>query len=154
MSLSKAQFDRVLELNNQFQKETSYLEPADLQRLLDRAYFVKTIGTLDAFLTAMSHASPHDGINFSWFKKRFESFAYIDRVITAPQARGQGYAKSLYLQLMEQAKQDGIEMVCCEINHQPPNPGSVAFHEKLGFEMIDTAPLSADKIVGYWIKKL
>jgi predicted GNAT superfamily acetyltransferase len=154
MSLSPAQFERVLELNNQFQKETSFLQPDDLQRLIDRAYSVETKGELDAFLITMSHNSPHDGINFSWFKKRYESFAYIDRIVTAPHARGRGLAKALYLELMAQAKNDGIEMVCCEINDTPPNPGSVAFHQKLGFEMVDTAPLSADKTVGYWIRKL
>ena len=154
MMLSEAQFDRVLSLNNEFAKETSYLEPEGLKKLLSCTYFVKTIGELDAFVTAMDHNSPHDGINFSWFKERYQSFAYVDRVITANHARGQGHAKALYLALMEQARKDGIEMVCCEINHEPPNPGSVAFHQKLGFEMIDTAPLSDEKTVGYWIRKL
>lgn len=152
--LSNDQFERVLKLNNIHAKETSFLKNTDLERLVERSYLTKTIGELDAFLIAMSHASPHDGINFSWFKKRFDSFGYIDRIVTAEHARGKGHAKALYLDLMEKAKADGFEMVCCEINHQPPNPGSVAFHEKLGFEMIDTAALSDDKTVGYWVKKL
>lgn len=152
--LSNEQFERVLTLNNIHAKETSYLETADLERLISRSYLTKTIGELDAFLIAMSHSSPHDGINYSWFKERFDSFAYIDRIVTAEHARGKGHAKSLYLALMDKAKEDGIDMVCCEINHSPPNPGSVAFHEKLGFEMIDTADLSEDKTVGYWTKKL
>jgi len=152
--LSNDQFERVLKLNNIHAKETSFLEKTDLERLVERSYLTKTIGELDAFLIAMSHSSSHDGINFSWFKERFDSFAYIDRIVTAEHARGKGHAKSLYLALMDKAKKDGIDMVCCEINHQPPNPGSVAFHEKLGFEMIDTAALSDDKTVGYWVKKL
>lgn len=154
MTLSFEQFDRVLTLNNIHAKETSFLEPADLERLTKRSYLTKTIGELDAFLIAMSHNSPHDGINYSWFKQRYDSFAYVDRIVTAQHARGQGHAKTLYLDLMDKAKADGIEMVCCEINHSPPNPGSVAFHEKLGFEMIDTAALDETKTVGYWIKKL
>lgn len=154
MTLSPEQFERVLTLNNLNKKETSLLEAADLQRLVERSYLTNTIGNLDAFLISMSHKSPHDGINYSWFKKRFESFAYIDRVVTAKQARGQGLAKALYFALMEKAKADGIPMVCCEINHVPPNPISVAFHEKLGFEMIDTAALDNTKTVGYWVKKL
>lgn len=154
MSLATKQFNHVLALNNQHAKETSFLQPVQLERLIERSYFVKTVGELDAFLIVMSHNSPHDGINFSWFKKRLDSFAYIDRIVTAEHARGQGHAKALYLDLMEKAKADGFEMVCCEINHIPPNPGSVAFHQKLGFEMIDTAALEENKTVGYWIKKL
>ncbi|MFT6657465.1 GNAT family N-acetyltransferase [Maritalea sp.] len=154
MSLTSDQFDHVLVLNNIHAKETSFLESADLQRLVERSYLTKTIGSLDAFLITMSHNSPHDGINFSWFKKRYESFAYIDRIVTAEHARGKGHAKKLYLDLMAKAKADGIALVCCEINHIPENPGSVAFHQKLGFEMIDTAALDEHKTVGYWIKKL
>ena len=43
-------------------------------------------------------------------------------------------------------------MICCEINLEPPNPGSVAFHKKLGFKMIDQAALGNSKTVGYWTK--
>jgi len=153
MTLTPEQFDRVLNLNNLHAKETSFLEAADLTRLIERSYLTKSIGELDAFLISISHKSPHDGINYSWFKRRFERFAYIDRVVTAEHARGKGHAKALYLALMEKAKADNIPMVCCEINHQPPNPGSVAFHEKLGFEMIDTAALDETKTVGYWVRK-
>ncbi|MGJ8528965.1 GNAT family N-acetyltransferase [Maritalea sp.] len=154
MTLSAQQFDLVLALNNEHKVETNFLEISDLERLLGRAYFTKTIGELDAFLISMSHNSPHDGINFSWFKKRFDNFAYIDRVVTAKHARKQGHAKNLYLDLIKKAKADDLKMVCCEINHTPPNPGSVAFHERLGFELIDTADLSEVKTVGYWVKQL
>jgi len=154
MQLSAEQFDRVLVLNNIHALETSFLEPADLTRLVERSYLAKTIGELDAFLIAMNHISPHDGINYTWFKKRYDKFAYVDRIVTAEHARGQGHAKTLYLDLIEKAKSDGTELICCEINHEPPNPGSVAFHQKLGFEMVDTATMSDSKVVGYWVKKI
>lgn len=154
MTLQPAQFDLVLSLNNEFAKETSFLNPEGLNSLSDCAYFAKTIGELDAFIVAMSHNSAYDGVNFNWFKERYDSFAYIDRVVTATHARGRGFAKSLYYDLIEQAKNDKIDMISCEINHAPPNPGSVAFHKKLGFELIDKAQLAENKTVGYWVLNL
>ncbi len=62
--LSNTQFERVLKLNNIHAKETSYLEIADLERLIKRSYLTKTIGELDAFLIAMNHASPMMGSTF------------------------------------------------------------------------------------------
>jgi hypothetical protein len=33
----------------------------------------------------------------------------------------------------------GYTRVCCEVNVEPPNPGSDAFHANLGFEEIGRA---------------
>ncbi|MCF4099487.1 GNAT family N-acetyltransferase [Maritalea mediterranea] len=157
--MSETEFDPALleavrTLNNAHEVETSWLEPDDLQRLIDNAYFVEVVDEADAFLIAMNEQSDHDGINFAWFKERYDQFVYIDRIVTANHARGQGLAKSLYEALFEAAKADGQELVGCEINRDPPNPGSEAYHTKLGFEMIDERALPNGKTVGYWIRKL
>lgn len=157
--MSESEFDAQLleavrNLNNSHEVETSWLEPEDLTKLLDAAYFVEVVDEADAFLIAMNEQSAHDGINFGWFKERYDRFVYIDRIVTDERARGQGLAKSLYEALFEAAKADGVELVNCEINRNPPNPGSEAFHTKMGFEMIDEQKLPNGKTVGYWIKKL
>lgn len=157
--MSETEFDPALmeavrSLNNVHEVETSWLEPEDLQRLVDNAYFVEVVDEADAFLIAMNELSTHDGINYGWFKERYDQFVYIDRIVTAEHARGQGLAKSLYEALFEAAAADGQELVGCEINREPPNPGSEAFHTKMGFEMIGERELPNGKTVGYWVKKL
>ncbi len=37
----------------------------------------------------------------------------------------------------------------CEVNHAPPNPGSDAFHARMGFGEIGRAVLSGGKTVRY-----
>lgn len=157
--MSETEFDAQLleavrNLNNAHEVETSWLEPEDLKKLLDVAYFVEVVDEADAFLIAMNEQSAHDGINFGWFKDHYDNFVYIDRIVTDARARGQGLAKSLYEALFDAAKADGQEIVGCEINREPPNLGSEAFHQKMGFDKIAEASLPNGKTVGYWIKKL
>jgi predicted GNAT superfamily acetyltransferase len=52
------------------------------------------------------------------------------RVVVAPEARGRGLGRRLYEDLAATA---GARPLCCEVNLVPPNPGSLAFHERLGF---------------------
>ncbi len=55
---------------------------------------------------------------------------------------------------LTQQRQTGQELIGCEINREPPNLGSEAFHQKMGFDKIAEASLPNGKTVGYWIKKL
>jgi hypothetical protein len=57
----------------------------------------------------------------------------VDRVVVAPGARGKGVARALYDDLTRIAKSEMTNLLVCEVNLDPPNPESLAFHEKLGF---------------------
>jgi hypothetical protein len=48
-----------------------------------------------------------------------------------------------------EARAAGHERVVCEINFDPPNPGSDAFHAKLGFSEIGRATLANCKSLRY-----
>ena len=70
-------------------------------------------------------------------------------------ARGQGVARQLYTDLFAHATDGGYPMIAAEINSDPPNPGSDAFHEKLGFETAGEARLDdRDKTVRYVARML
>jgi predicted GNAT superfamily acetyltransferase len=43
-------------------------------------------------------------------------------------------------------------MICCEVNLDPPNPASDAFHASLGFHEIGSAAMSNGKVVRYLTK--
>lgn len=59
--------------------------------------------------------------------------AYVDRVAVAASARGQGIARRLYEDLAAAVLASGRNGLACEVNLDPPNPGSLAFHARLGF---------------------
>jgi predicted GNAT superfamily acetyltransferase len=146
----------ILLLNNAHAKETSTLDNASLKALLDMAFYARGIdrgGT--AFLVALEHNAAYVNPNFAWFQGARESFVYIDRIIVSSSARGQGIARTLYEDLMATAKRAWHERVVCEVNIEPPNPASEAFHVALGFEAIGEATIhNGTKTVRYFEKRL
>ena len=146
---------QVLALNNEFALETSFLDEARLAAMLDEAFLATSIGAVDAFLIVFDERAHYDSPNFAWFQARFPHFLYVDRIITGPQARGKGYARALYLDLFAQAAATGHERVVCEVNFDPPNPVSDAFHAALGFTEVGRQLLhGSSKTVRYLSKNI
>src|SRR6185312_3741655 len=111
------------------------------------------IGEAEALLLAFDQNAQYDNPNFNWFRQRFDRFVYIDRVVVAPERRGRGLAQALYRALFREAAAGGHERVVCEINWEPPNPTSDAFHAGLGFEQVGLAILpGVGKTVRYFAK--
>jgi len=145
----------LLALNNQFQQELSFLTPEKARHLVGEAFMASRIGDADALLLAFDQDARYDNPNFNWFRERFDRFVYIDRVVVAPQMRGRGLAQALYLALFRQAAAGRHARVVCEINWQPPNPASDAFHAGLGFEQVGLAVLpGAGKTVRFFARAI
>jgi predicted GNAT superfamily acetyltransferase len=146
---------QVLALNNAFALETSFLDEARLAAMLDEAFIATRIGAVDAFLIVFDQSARYDSPNFQWFRARFPKFAYVDRIITGPEARGRGYARALYEDLFARAAAADHERVVCEVNLDPPNPGSDAFHAALGFAEVGRQLLQdSGKTVRYLSKNI
>jgi len=146
----------VLLLNNANAKETSTLDGASLKTLLGMAFYARGIDRgATAFLIALEHNAAYVNANFLWFKATRESFVYIDRIIVSSSARGQGLARVLYEDLLAAAKRGGHDRVVCEVNIEPPNPVSEAFHVAMGFEAVGQATIqNGMKTVRYFEKML
>jgi len=96
---------------------------------------------LDAFLIALNEEARYDSPNYLWFRARYPRFVYVDRVVVAPHARGRGLARLLYADLFDFASRAGHELIVCEVNINPPNPGSDALHATLGFSEVGQATI-------------
>jgi predicted GNAT superfamily acetyltransferase len=120
----------ILALNNAHAVEVNALTADALAALVTSAAYARVIGGCEGFLLALSERTPVQGPNHAWFMARYPAFLYIDRVVIAPEARGRGHARSLYADLATIA---AGRPLCCEVNINPPNPGSLAFHDRLGF---------------------
>jgi predicted GNAT superfamily acetyltransferase len=108
------------------------------------------VGQPDAFLIAFDQAAPAQGPNHAWFLARRPRFLYVDRICVHPQARKRGLARALYSAVLAEAARRGKPVVCCEVNSDPPNPGSDAFHAALGFSEVGRAfPPDRGKSVRY-----
>jgi predicted GNAT superfamily acetyltransferase len=134
-TVSDAVSATLRELNNIHAAETSYLADA-------------------AFLIALDQDAPYDNANFNWFRARLSRFVYVDRIVVAAGHQGQGLARRLYLALFDRARAADQPAIVCEVNLEPPNPGSDAFHERMGFRDVGQATLTTGKTVRYLQKNL
>ena len=145
-----ATIEAMLALNALNEAETSQLDGTKLAAMLKTAFWWEARGeTPDALLIAFDQDADNDSANFAWFAKRYRRFVYVDRIIVAAHARGRGLARQLYARLAQKARQVGHERIVCEINLEPANPGSIAFHDALGFAEVGQARLANGKLVSY-----
>lgn len=142
---------QALAANAAVAEMTSALDAAALEALLSAAAFAGAAldrdGRLAGFLIGFGPGAAYDSPNYRWFAAQFDRFAYVDRVVTRPAARGQGVARALY-DAFAQAM-PGQERLVCEVNLVPPNPGSDAFHAALGFAELGRGAPAPGKLVRY-----
>ncbi len=155
VAIGEGEHGRILALNNAHAVETSLLDEKRLKSMLAEAFLATRIGDVDAFLIVFDKRARYDSPNFTWFQERYPDFVYVDRIITSANARGKGYARTLYEDLFEKAALRGHKRVVCEVNLDPPNPGSDAFHAALGFVEVGRQLLpGSGKTVRYLSKNI
>lgn len=136
--LCEADVDAVLDLN---QSEVPHVGSVSKNRMRwyaeNAAYFRIALAgeRLAAYLVGFRPGSDYDSPNYRWFCDRYEEFAYVDRVAVAPFARRAGLASRLYEDFAE-AMPESVGIMTCEVNVRPPNPSSMEFHHRLGFEQV------------------
>ena len=155
-NLSPLDVTIMLPLNNAHVQETSALDDVSLTALLATAFYARGIDRgATAFLIALDQNASYRSPNFLWFQAARASFVYIDRIIVSSSARGQGIARLLYEDLFGAARTAGHDRVVCEVNIDPPNLGSEAFHAAMGFERVGEATIhNGTKTVRYLEKTL
>jgi predicted GNAT superfamily acetyltransferase len=150
----------LLVLNNDHATELSPLSLPEFDQLIRESFYSATINESEALLIAFDQSSRYDHVNFLWFRNRFEKepnnkFVYVDRVVTSPAARGKGYARALYTDLFQRAKSAGHHRIACEVNLDPPNRVSDAFHASLNFSEVGRASIyNGAKTVRYLLLSL
>lgn len=147
----------ILALNAACEPAVSALD-VDGLALVQAAAYRTLIAELDGepagFLIAMRPGAPYASDNFGWFERQFERHFYIDRVAVADGARGTGVGRALYEAAGEIADALWLERVTCEVNEDPPNPESMAFHAKLGFRFLKSRKSGSGKTVAMLVREL
>lgn len=150
--------ETVLALNESVVPHVNSISLADMHDFLDKAAYFRVACNADdkivAFLIGLDPETEYHSLNFRWFCANYESFAYVDRIAVGPDARRQGVAEALYGDFVSLAR-DWARYMCCEVNLKPENPGSFAYHQRLGFSQVGT--LESDdgtKIVALLLKEI
>ncbi len=126
----------LLALNNEHAAEVNALTDRELGHLVAVAARARVAPGAVGFVIAFDEHAPVQGPNHAWFIERYAAFLYVDRVVVAASARGRGLARGLYEDLASIA---AGRPLCCEVNIEPLNVASLAFHERVGFEGVGEA---------------
>lgn len=153
--LEPRDYPAILSLNEASVQFTSPLYMDELDGLVGEAAYARGVGEpLQGFLLAMDPHSSYESVNYLWFRERHANFLYIDRIVIGEVAQGKGLGRALYADLFAFAHDAGIGRICCEVNFDPPNPTSDAFHKALGFEETGRAIINDGKKTVRYLEKM
>ncbi len=131
--------DEIVRLNNEASPAVPHASATEIAALLASAdHAVAVVAqpdatTLAGFLIGFDPGSDYASENYRWFETRGTDHLYVDRIVIDEAVRGQRIGRLLYDHVFERARRAGRVEVTCEVNIEPPNPRSLAFHAAIGF---------------------
>lgn len=134
--------------NNAELPHVSELTERTGEALIEMAYDVAVVADdsrILGFVVAFVPGSAYHSLNYRWFDDSLDDFLYVDRIVVAPEAQGQGIGRLLYSHVGALAAQRGC-VVACEVNLVPPNEPSMRFHERLGFSEVGQLGTNEKKV--------
>ena len=94
---------------------------------------VEADGAIAGFCLVLAPGSAYDSINYAWFMERYPTDWYLDRVAFDAATQGKGLGSQLYAEVERRLTAAAATGLTLEVNIDPPNEPSLAFHNKHGF---------------------
>ncbi|SDZ29095.1 GNAT family N-acetyltransferase [Herbiconiux ginsengi] len=156
--LSRSDVERLVALNRAAVPAVNDIDEAEMSTLVGQAQLA--VAVVDAahpdpahpdavlgFVLALPPGLDYASENYRWFSERGEGFLYVDRIVVADGHRSAGLGAVLYEAVFAAARAGGAAEVDCEVNVEPPNPGSLAFHARLGFREVGRQATKGGSVV-------
>lgn len=105
----------------------------------------KPVGFCLCLRPGTTYSSP----NYRWFDQHHDSFLYVDRIAVQTEHRNSGVGGQLYERVFREAEAHGWP-VAAEVNTEPPNPDSMRFHVRHGFEQIGALNHGTKSVALLW----
>ena len=125
----------VLDLN---ERNVELLAPLDAARLdqlstwAHRAQVIEVAGEPAGFVITIPAGTDYDSPNYRWFSALYgSSFHYLDRIVFEDRFRRRGLGSAVYDMIEMDAS--AVGRLALEVNAEPPNPASLAFHAARGY---------------------
>ena len=135
-TIEQGDLDRILEINEANVPEVGSVDVDRMSYLLAEspiALAVDLDGWTVGFCLVMPSDSAYDSVNYRWFTARYDDFMYLDRVAFEAEAQGHGLGTLLYAEVDRLMVERGDSHLALEVNVDPPNEPSLAFHARRGF---------------------
>lgn len=147
----------ILAINDQSVPGVSAFDPAKLEMLAAASDpLLVAVGEdgVAGYLIAFTPDAQYQGACFRWFRENRPGSLYIDQVAIGASARRRGAGAALYDAVEEAALARDLERLTCEVNLDPPNPESMAFHAARGFQQVGTLAVPDGRMVSLQLKTL
>ncbi len=155
---TQADYRVLWELNQSEVPHVGTLTEAAFEKLAQSSVYLRIAETeskeFAGFILGFDESSNYSSMNFVWFKERYLFFFYVDRIVVHKKFRKRGVGRLLYDDCATRFK-GSKPIITCEVNVLPPNPESLAFHKKIGFEQVGIREYEAGKkSVGMLVRKI
>ena len=158
--LTPQYFAQVLEINNANTPAVGELTMEELEfNVSDSLYAIIITDSTElevlAFCVTFAPGAQYASPNYLWFSNAYDDFVYLDRIAVAAPHQNRGLGAMLY-QTIEgyMVRDNAASLLTCEVNLQPPNPGSSRFHARLGFIEVGQQETKPGIVVSLLTKKI
>ncbi len=135
--LQAGDLDEVLALNQSHVPNVGALDRARLESIVEECSQALVVrhddGALAGAILVLAPGAVYDSPNYRWFCERYDDFRYVDRIVVDTAVHRGGIGRALYAAVFDHARDAGSPVVTAEVNLEPPNPVSLAFHGSMGF---------------------
>jgi len=145
--------DVVVALNDRHVELTAPMDRARLLELVGAAEHADVIdmdGKFAGFVLTFAPGAAYDGTHFSWFAERYDDYCYLDRIVIHEDFQRRGLGTFAYDVLEGDC---GRPVLALEVNIDPPNEPSLAFHRLRGFTEVGQSDASGH-LVSLMVKRL
>ena len=143
----------VVDLNERHVHLTAPMDEARLAELAgaaERADVIEVDGRFAGFVLTFAAGSAYDGDHFRWFSEQYDDFCYLDRIVIHEDFQRRGLGTFAYDELEAGC---GRPVFALEVNIDPPNEPSLAFHRARGFTEVGQSDASGH-LVSLMVKRL
>jgi predicted GNAT superfamily acetyltransferase len=127
---------RLLAINEANVPEVGPVDESRLRRLVELSTVALVVDVDDivaGFCLVLPLGTDYDSLNYRWFGDRYDHVMYLDRVAFDARFQRRGLGTLLYAEVERRVAQAGATGVTLEVNADPPNPPSLAFHAGRGY---------------------
>ena len=139
--MTATDLERVLEINQTNVPDVSDATTEHLGRLVDMSS-IALVSTVDAevagFCIVFGAGADYESVNYQWFMDHHPTSMYLDRVAFDERFHGRGLGSEMYAEVDRAIREHHPDAtgLTLEVNIDPPNEPSLAFHRKLGFDEV------------------
>lgn len=137
-NLERSDLQSIWHINEEGLPGTGKVSQEEIKSLLD--YSSLAVGAylnekLLGFVICLPPRTGYRSLNYAWFNQRYEKFLYVDRIAVKSEYQNRNIGSNLYNYVKKWSKRIEVP-VTAEVNIYPPNPGSMRFHIRHGFEQV------------------